>query len=395
MMRALLAASLCAGWVMHGADFANAQTYPSKEPIKVVVPFPPGGPTDGMARIISERLGTVLGQSIVIENHGGAGGSVGGKFVAAADPDGYTTSDDSWRSADDRSGRKPRHRLRSRQGVCVGLPAHRDAADHLGSPGPARKINGRGRGLCQGQSGQDPLGLPGLRHRTHLLAEMFKLEAGVNILHVPYRGTGPMLNAILANEVQIIADPSTTSLPYIEDGKLRPIAIAGNVRHPKLPNVPTVVEAGFPKLQAPFWLAVVAPAGTPPDIIGKLNNAFHQACSPPLRLARGRRARRRDQDRHPAGSRQDARLGARAVDRSGQGGKYQDGMTLYKCGLRGRVEPSLHQHRNAMTIFRRDTPAEAEFRMAVRTWRRKTNLPVALRGRTARPAPAELMPWYW
>jgi len=90
MMRALLAASLCAGWVLHGANLAHAQAYPTKEPIKIVVPFPPGGPTDGMARIISERLGAVLGQSIVIENRGGAGGGIGGKFVAAADPDGYT-----------------------------------------------------------------------------------------------------------------------------------------------------------------------------------------------------------------------------------------------------------------------------------------------------------------
>jgi tripartite-type tricarboxylate transporter receptor subunit TctC len=95
-----------------------------------------------------------------------------------------------------------------------------------------------------------------------------------------------MLNAILANEVNIIADPSTTSLPYIEAGKLRPIAIAGKVRHPKLPNVPTVVEAGFPKLQSPFWLAVVAPAGTPPDIIGKLNSAFRQALAAPETQAR-------------------------------------------------------------------------------------------------------------
>ena len=129
-------------------------------------------------------------------------------------------------------------------------------------------------------------GSQGFGTAPHLLAEMFKLEAGVNILHVPYRGTGPMLNAILANEVQIVADPSTTSLPYIEDGKLRPLAIAGNVRHPKLPDVPTVVEAGFPKLQAPFWLAVVAPAGTPPAIIGKLNSAFHQALAAPETHAR-------------------------------------------------------------------------------------------------------------
>src|ERR1700688_124347 len=90
MMRALLIASLCAGWVLHSADIAHAQTYPSKEPIKVVVPFPPGGPTDGMARIISERLGAVLGQTIVIENRGGAGGGIGGQVVGEATPDGYT-----------------------------------------------------------------------------------------------------------------------------------------------------------------------------------------------------------------------------------------------------------------------------------------------------------------
>jgi tripartite-type tricarboxylate transporter receptor subunit TctC len=129
-------------------------------------------------------------------------------------------------------------------------------------------------------------GSQGFGTAPHLLAEMFKLEAGVNILHVPYRGTGPLLNAILANEVQIIADPSTTSLPYIQDGKLRPIAIAGNVRDPKLPDVPTVVEAGFPKLQSPFWLAVVAPAGTPRDVINKLNSAFRQALAAPQTRAR-------------------------------------------------------------------------------------------------------------
>jgi len=101
------------------------------------------------------------------------------------------------------------------------------------------------------------------------------------MVHVPYRGTGPLLNAILAGEVQIIADPGTTSLPYIQNSKLRPIAIAGNVRDPKLPDVPTVVEAGFPKLQSTFWLAVVAPVGTPRDIIIKLNSAFREALAAP------------------------------------------------------------------------------------------------------------------
>jgi tripartite-type tricarboxylate transporter receptor subunit TctC len=115
---------------------------------------------------------------------------------------------------------------------------------------------------------------------------MFKLEAGVNILHVPYRGDAPLHNAILVDEVQIIAMTSTSSLPYIQAGKLRPIAVAGNVGDPKLPDVPTVDEAGFPKLHAPFWLAVVAPAGTPPEIIGKLNSAFRQALAAPETRAR-------------------------------------------------------------------------------------------------------------
>jgi len=286
MMRALLAVSLCAGLVLHGADLAYAQAYPNKEPIKVVVPFPPGGPTDGMARIISDRLGTVLGQSIVIENRGGAGGSIGGKFVAAADPDGYTLlmtpggSLTTGPAVNPDIGYDP---VKVFASVCqlIETPLIISVQPDLPAKSMAEVV-----AYAKANPGKIRWGSQGFGTAPHLLAEMFKLEAGVNILHVPYRGTGPMLNAILANEVQIVADPSTTSLPYIEAGKLRPIAIAGNMRHPKLPNVPTVIEAGFPKLQAPFWLAVVAPAGTPPDIIGKLNSAFHQALAAPETRAR-------------------------------------------------------------------------------------------------------------
>ena len=114
---------------------------------------------------------------------------------------------------------------------------------------------------------------------------MFKLETGINIVHVPYRGTAPMLAAILAGEVQMISDASTTSLPHIQAGKLRPLAVPMTQRFSKLPDVPTTAEAGYPKLLAPFWLGVVAPAGTPPDIVNKLNAAFRDS------LARRRRAR--------------------------------------------------------------------------------------------------------
>ena len=281
MMRALLAASLCAGWALYGADPANAQTYPHKEPIKVVVPFPPGGPTDGMARIISERFGAVLGQTIVIENHGGAGGSIGGKFVAAANPDGYTIlmtpggSLTTGPAVNPDIGYDP---VKVFASVCqlIETPLIISVSPTL----PVKSM-AEVAAYAKANPGKIRWGSQGFGTAPHLLAEMFKLETGVNILHVPYRGTGPLLNAILANEVQIIADPSTTSLPFIQDGKLRAVAIAGKVRDPKLPDVPTVVEAGFPKLQSPFWLAVVAPAGTPRDVIDKLNGAFRQALAAP------------------------------------------------------------------------------------------------------------------
>src|SRR4029079_19297032 len=123
-------------------------------------------------------------------------------------------------------------------------------------------------------------GSQGFGVAPHLLLELFKLEAGVNIQHVPYRGTAPMLTAVLANEVQVVADPMTTSLVHIEAGKLRPIAIAGAERTEKPHHVTTVIEAGFPKLQSPFRLGVVAPAGTPQAIIDKLNAAFRGALQP-------------------------------------------------------------------------------------------------------------------
>jgi tripartite-type tricarboxylate transporter receptor subunit TctC len=284
MIRALLAAILCA-WVLHGPGPANAQTYPTR-PIKVVVPFPPGGPTDGMARIISERLGAVLGQPIVIENRGGAGGGIGGKFVAEADRDGYTVlmtpggALTTGPAVNPNIGYDPAKVFAS-VGELIETPT-------IISVNPSLTATSMGEVVAYAKVNPGKLkwGSQGFGTAPHLLAEMFKLEAGLNIVHVPYRGTGPLLNAILAGEVQIIADPSTTSLPYIQDGKLRPIAVASDVRDSKVPDVPTVVEAGFPKLQSPFWLAVVAPAGTPREIIMKLNGAFRQALAAPDTRAR-------------------------------------------------------------------------------------------------------------
>ncbi len=289
MTKVLLVASMCAGVALHGIDTAHAQSqaYPNK-PIRMVVPFPPGGPTDGMARIISDRLGAVLGQSIVVENRGGgAGGSIGAKAVATADPDGYTIL------------------ITPGGALTTGPAVHKEAIGYdpvkvfmpvaqlietplivAVHPDLPAKTLAEVATYAKANPGKVSWGSQGFGTAPHLLAELFKLEAGANIVHVPYRGTAPMLTAIIAGEVQIVADPSTTALPHVQGGKLRAIAIAGTARHPQLPNIPTTVEAGFPKLNAPFWLGVVVPAGTPADIVTKLNAAFRDSMAPAETRAR-------------------------------------------------------------------------------------------------------------
>jgi tripartite-type tricarboxylate transporter receptor subunit TctC len=288
MMRALLAASLCAGWALHGIGSAHAQSqdYPSR-PIKVVVPFPAGGPTDGMARIISDRLGQVLGQTIVVENRGGgAGGSIGAKFVATSDPDGYTIlitpggSLTTGPALHTNIGYDP-VKVFTPVAQLIDTPQVMAVHESLPVKTVAELV-----AYAKANPGKISWGTQGVGTAPHLLAELFKLEAGVNIVVVPYRGTAPMLAAIVANEIPLVVDPMTTILPHIQSGKLRPLAVTGETRSAKLPDVPTVTEAGYPKLQSSFWLGVVAPSGTSPAIIDKLNAAFRESLKPAETRAR-------------------------------------------------------------------------------------------------------------
>jgi len=286
MMKALLAAALCAGWALQGISPAQSQAYPNK-PIKMVVPFPPGGSVDVLARVISDRLSTVLGQSIVVENHGGgAGGSNAAKAVAAAEPDGttllitpggaLTTGPAVYKNI----GYDP---AKAFAPVGLLLETPQIISVHTGLP---VKSLADVVAYAKANPGKISWGTQGFGTSPHLLLELFKLETGINILHVPYRGTAPMLAAAVSGEVQMVADPMTSSLPHIQSGKLRPLAIAGHERSTQLPDVPTTREAGYPKLNAPFWLGVVAPAGTPTAIIDRLNAALGESLSPPEMRAR-------------------------------------------------------------------------------------------------------------
>jgi tripartite-type tricarboxylate transporter receptor subunit TctC len=270
--------------VLHGIDLAHAQSqsYPNR-PIRMIVPFPAGGPTDAMARIVSDRLGVVLGQSVVVENRGGgAGGSIGAKVVASADPDGHTIL------------------ITPGGALTTGPAVHKEGIGYdpakvftpvgllMTSPlimsvhpsVPAKTIPELVT-YAKANPGKLTWGSQGFGTAPHLLQALFRLETGTSILHVPYRGTGPLLAAAVAGEVQMLIDPSTTSLPHVLSGSLRPLAVTGKKRLEKLPNVPTVDEAGFPKLQNTFWLGVVAPTRTSPEIINKLNAAFRDALAQP------------------------------------------------------------------------------------------------------------------
>jgi tripartite-type tricarboxylate transporter receptor subunit TctC len=281
MMRALIAALLCAASMLIGADLAHAQPYPSR-PIRMVVPFPAGGPTDGMARIISDRLGVVLGQPVVVENRGGgAGGSIGAKAVATADPDGYTiliTPGGALTTGPAVHSNLGYDAEKAFVPVCEVMETPQALAVHHSLP---VKTVSELVSYAKANPGKVSWGSQGFGTAPHLLIELFKLETGVNVVHVPYRGTAPMLAAVVAGEVQVVIDPMTTVLPHIKSGALRPLAIVGPQRTAKLPDVPTTSEAGFPQLQSTFWLGVVAPAGTPAAIVDKLNAAFREALAHP------------------------------------------------------------------------------------------------------------------
>jgi tripartite-type tricarboxylate transporter receptor subunit TctC len=287
MRRLLLAASLFAACALYGASpvFAQSQAsiqgYPNK-PIKVIVPFPAGGPTDGMARIISERLGAVLGQSIVIENRGGgAGGSVGAKVVASAEPDGYTImitpggSLTNGPAVHKNIGYDP---VKAFAPVALLITAPLILVVH-----PSLPVKTPAELIAYAKANPDKLvaGSQGAGTGPHLLIELLKLETGVRIVHVPYRGSAPAITALIAGEIQMFFDSPTTILPHIQSGKARPIAVTTAKRHWSVPDLPTMAEAGFPKIQSTFWLGVVAPGGTPPAIIDKLNAAFRQSLAAP------------------------------------------------------------------------------------------------------------------
>jgi len=259
---------------------ARAQTYPTR-PIKMIVAFPPGGPTDTLARLTAERLSVSLGQTVIVDNRpGGGGGSVGSKAAATADPDGYTllVASPSMAVAPGPYRNVGYDPIKSFASVVMVARSHPILV--VNPAVPAKSVQEL-VAYAKGNPGKVHFGSPGFGTGPHLTGEMLKFRTGIDIVHVPYRGNAPAVNDLLAGQIQMYFEAGPTTLQLVETGKLRVLAVTSERRNPKMSDVPTMIESGFPGFVTSYWNGVVAPAGTPESIVNKLNAAINEGLKSP------------------------------------------------------------------------------------------------------------------
>jgi tripartite-type tricarboxylate transporter receptor subunit TctC len=271
---ALAAASvLCCG-------FALAQgTYPAK-PVSLVVPNPPGGLVDTSARIVADALGKVLGQPVVVDNRGGASGNVAYGMVARAPADGYTllTSYSAYHVGNPWLTPKLPWAQKDFTPVALVTVATNVIAVHPSVPAGnlqefiayLKKNPGRLSYASQGNGSV-----------SHIGTEMFKAQTGTSMVHIPYKGSGDAIRDVLSGQVQVFMSTPPSVMQHVQSGKLKAFAVTGKTRHPGLPSVPTTAQAGLKGFELESWVAIFAPAGTPPDVVQKLTAGIRQALDTP------------------------------------------------------------------------------------------------------------------
>lgn len=275
-----LAALACAATAWFAPAVQAADDYPTRT-IRLVVPFPPGGPTDIVARPLAQALSAALGQQVVVDNRGGAGGNIGAAAVAQAPADGYTLllgtvgthaiNQSLYKKLPFDPGRDftPVSLLASAPVVLVVHPAV-----------PARSLR-EFLALAGGQSDKLAFGSAGAGTPGHLSGAIFAEMAGISLLHVPYKGSAPAVADLLGQQIPAMFDPVQSPLPHIRAGKLRALAVSGARRSAVLPDVPTVAEAGVPGYEIGAWWALFAPAGLPPAVLERLQAETARAMQSP------------------------------------------------------------------------------------------------------------------
>ena len=261
------------------APLVNAQGYPNKT-VHLIVPFTAGSATDILARTFGQKLSEMWGQSVIVENRPGAGGTIGAAVVAKSPPDGYTLLVNSAAQAYNASIYTALPYDTSRDFVEIaplaGQPNVLVVAPSTGVKSVAELI-----ALAKQKPGQLNFGSAGTGSGTHINAEKFKLAAGIDVVHIPYKGTPEALNDTLAGRVTYFFSPISAALPNVREGKLIALGVSTAKRSSALPNVPTIAEAALPGFDYNLWVGVFAPAGTPPDIVDKINKDIDRVLQTP------------------------------------------------------------------------------------------------------------------
>ena len=256
-----------------------SQAFPAK-PITLVVPNPPGGFVDASARLIGEPLSRVINQAVVVDNRGGGSGNLAYGLVAKANPDGYTllASYSAYHVGNPALSQKLPWSQKDLIPVALVTVATNVIATHPSVPGNNLK---EFIAYAKANPGKLSYASQGSGSLSHIGTEMFKLQTGTSMVHIPYRGSGPAIQDVLSGQVQVFITTPPSVMQHIQAGKLKGFAVAGPTRQPGIPNVPTTAEAGLKGFELEAWVGIFAPVGTPPDVVAKLTSSIKQALELP------------------------------------------------------------------------------------------------------------------
>jgi tripartite-type tricarboxylate transporter receptor subunit TctC len=262
------------------ATAAIAQPYPSR-PVKLIVPFPPGGNTDIVGRLVAQKLSDAFGQQVYVENRGGAGGTIGAEAAAKSPADGYTLFFSTTGTFASAPSMQPALRYDPIKDFApITTLANAPVVIIVAATAPPRTLREL-IDLAKAQPGALKFGSAGTGHFVHVAGEMFKDAARVDLLHVPYKGIGPALIDLLAGRIDVMFDAFAAYEPHLQSGKLRALAVANPSRLARLPDVPTTAEAGLPGYALASWFGLAAPAGTPAQAIERVNDQALKAIAAP------------------------------------------------------------------------------------------------------------------
>jgi tripartite-type tricarboxylate transporter receptor subunit TctC len=261
------------------ATNANAQSYPDK-PIKMIVPFPPGGPIDAMARLTGQSMTASLGQQVIVENRPGAGSAIGYKAAAAAEPDGYTLLFGSSGSLGVAPALYPSLDIDPLKHFTT--VATTSLLPHIMVVGPDVPAKTVAEFVAYAKANPGKLNYgAGLGTPPHLLSTLFKTQAGLDITYIPYKGSAPSVTDLIGGQTHFTIDGMLILIPQVKAGKVRALAVGRAERWPDLPDVPTLKESGYPDFVIDAWTGVMAPKGTPKEIVAKLNAVINDGLKTP------------------------------------------------------------------------------------------------------------------